>query len=287
VRKALCRSSFFAAVALAARSLLASRALPLTQQRRPIAFRLQGLTALWISVSLALAAFLFPFSLASAQTTQDDQLPGTTVLETVFVGGAPRDALVYLPASRPSDSPVPMILFLHGNGGDMIKSIRMYGVREEAERAGIIAVFPNGSPVTLVNGGTGCCGWNDGRPIWGDFQPPDDVSFVSQLLDLLIPKYNVDTNRVFAAGMSNGGFMTHRLACELSDRFAAIAVGSGHAMRLSAQLRTQCLSSSFMELMTLCYRTRGVSTLVAYSFRPRRMSPNSGQHSMDVRRTLN
>jgi polyhydroxybutyrate depolymerase len=120
-----------------------------------------------------------------------------------------------------------MILFFHGNGENTLDAVRRYGVREEAERAGMIAVFPNGSPAPLVNGQPGCCGWNDGRPIWGDFQPPDDVSFVSQLLDLLIGKYNVDPNRVFAAGMSNGGFMTFRLACELSDRFAAIAVGSG------------------------------------------------------------
>ena len=62
----------------------------------------------------------------------------------------------------------------------------------------------------------GCCGYARDKDI-------DDVDFISTVLDYLMENYAVDTTRVYATGMSNGGFMAYRLACELSDRIAAIA----------------------------------------------------------------
>ncbi|MBK9457533.1 MAG: hypothetical protein IPO24_19130 [Bacteroidetes bacterium] len=66
---------------------------------------------------------------------------------------------------------------------------------------------------------------------WNIFGAPgtgvDDVAFLSALIDSLDAEYNIDLNRVYSTGMSNGGFMSHALACELSNRIAAIASVTG------------------------------------------------------------
>ena len=156
-----------------------------------------------------------PRAVAAAQS---DPLLGSTVLEMLEVDGIVRQALVYVPTSLPANTPAPLVMFLHGNGIDMLYAVRGFGIREEAERAGFIALFPNGTAPAM-----GCCAFNQGSPIWGDKQPPDDVRFIAQLLDLVESKYPIDQDRVYSTGISNGASMSYRLACELSDRFAGVA----------------------------------------------------------------
>ena len=72
--------------------------------------------------------------------------------------------------------------------------------------------------------------WNDGRndaTSRSSAERVDDVLLISTLIDHLKELYSIDTNRVFATGMSNGGMMTERLGCELSDKIAAIAAVAG------------------------------------------------------------
>jgi polyhydroxybutyrate depolymerase len=137
------------------------------------------------------------------------------------VGASQREAIVYVPARLPA-AKVPAILMLHGNGGTAT-GVRSVGFREEADRLGFVAVFPDGTKRPNEQ----CCSWNDGRPLWGTQEPPDDVQFFSGLLDLLLAKYPVDPNRVYLTGWSNGAFMSYRLVCELSERIAAIAAVGG------------------------------------------------------------
>lgn len=173
-----------------------------------------------VAIGLGTAfAPLFTGLTPPALAAQGDRLPGTTTLETVESNGVTRHALVYVPTSLPTNTPAPLVIFLHGGGIDMLYAIRGFGVREEAERAGFIALFPNGTAPAM-----GCCAFNNGAPQWGDKQPPDDVAFVDRLLDHVMSKYRVDPDRVFATGMSNGAAMSSRLACELSHRFAGVAV---------------------------------------------------------------
>ncbi len=113
---------------------------------------------------------------------------------------------------------------LHGNGNTADAVRNFWGLREEADRLGFVVVFPNGTFRKLDNN---CCGWNDGRALWGDQTPPDDIAFFTALFDFLPTKYPVDAKRVYLAGWSNGGFMSFRIACELSDRIAGVASGSG------------------------------------------------------------
>jgi polyhydroxybutyrate depolymerase len=106
---------------------------------------------------------------------------------------------------------------LHGGGGTAKGMIPIVGGGFEpiADREGFLVVYPDGIEKR----------WNDGRT---DFQPPeqlavDDVGFIAAILDQLEATYTVDKNRVYSTGISNGGFMSFRLACDLSDRFVAIA----------------------------------------------------------------
>jgi polyhydroxybutyrate depolymerase len=182
---------------------------------------MKGICRFAIIVVVGLATGVAPFVGVAPRTVaaQSAQPPGTTILETVESNGLTRHALVYVPTSLPANTPAPLVLFLHGNGIDMLYAIRGFGIREEAERAGFIALFPNGTAPAM-----GCCAFNNGAPIWGDKQPPDDVAFVDRLLDHVMSKYRVDPDRVYSTGISNGGGMSSRLACELSHRITGVAV---------------------------------------------------------------
>jgi polyhydroxybutyrate depolymerase len=68
--------------------------------------------------------------------------------------------------------------------------------------------------------------WNDGRPTAPNQLGINDVGFFNQMCDYMINNYSVDAKKIYATGISNGGFMSTRLGCELSNRIAAIAVNA-------------------------------------------------------------
>jgi polyhydroxybutyrate depolymerase len=182
---------------------------------------MRGIIRFVAIAAVGLGTAFAPLVAGSPQTAiaaQGDQLPGTTTLETVEVNGVTRYSLVYVPSTRPTNARAPLVISVHGGSIDMLYGIRGFGIREEAERAGFIALFPNGTAP-----GASCCNWNDGFFQWGEKQPPDDVKFISELLDVVTEKYQIDPDRIYATGISNGGGMSYRLACELSDRLAGIA----------------------------------------------------------------
>jgi polyhydroxybutyrate depolymerase len=135
--------------------------------------------------------------------------------------GAPRTFRVHVPPGYDGSEPRPLVLMFHGGGGSGRQfeqaSSRMNPI---ADREGFIAVYPDGSGALQTWNGGGCCGYAVTNDV-------DDVGFVSALLDHLEAALCIDTQRVFASGMSNGGIMSHRLACELAGRFAAIAPVAG------------------------------------------------------------
>ncbi len=137
--------------------------------------------------------------------------------------GRERHYLVYRPhGTLGSDKRLPVVLLFHGGGG------RAEGIRTAsqmnsvAERYGFIVVYPEGTGLTRLltyNAGS-CCGYAVREHV-------DDVGFVRQLIDELPKHYPVDKERVYASGFSNGAMLCYRLACELSDKIAAIAPVSG------------------------------------------------------------
>jgi polyhydroxybutyrate depolymerase len=146
------------------------------------------------------------------------------VERTVVSGGATRSYRVHIPPSLPADAPVPVVLVLHGGGGNARNAAAMTGMDAAADRNGFLAVYPNGSGflrdrLLTWNAGA-CCGWAVQEKV-------DDTAFVRRALDALSDEWRVDGRRVFATGISNGGMMSYRLGCELADRIAAIAPVAG------------------------------------------------------------
>ena len=139
--------------------------------------------------------------------------------------GRTRIYRTYVPSNLP-DGPVPLLLAFHGGTGWGKQFERNSGFDELAEANGFLVVYPDGvgsgvdeTTNRTWNGGE-CCGAAARNNI-------NDVAFVAQLIDTLQEDHNVDANRVFAAGHSNGGILSYRLACELSDRIVAVGLQAG------------------------------------------------------------
>ena len=141
--------------------------------------------------------------------------------------GYQRSYRVHVPASYRPSVPTALVLSLHGGGGNMDYQANdaYYGQISKSEQAGFIAVFPNGysklpgGKLATWNAGHCCGAARDGMS--------DDVGFIRALVQRLQTQLNIDHQRIFANGMSNGGMMSYRLACELPDVFRAIASVAG------------------------------------------------------------
>lgn len=141
---------------------------------------------------------------------------------TLCVDGLRRSYLVYVPQAMDPAAQWPVILAFHGAGANARQMLRLTGLNEKADHSRFVVVYPEGTgvgPLKSFNGG------GRGGPMAE--RDVDDVSFTSALLDDLASLIPVDSCRVFATGISNGGMMCHRLAAELPERIAAIAPVAG------------------------------------------------------------
>ena len=119
------------------------------------------------------------------------------------------------------DLRVPLVLVLHGGGGNGPNAEKMTGFTEKAIKENFIAVYPEGASRSRLSrlhtwNAVHCCGYAMEKKV-------DDVGFIHALLDKLMADYPVDAKRIYVTGLSNGGMMAHRLGIELSFRIAAIA----------------------------------------------------------------
>lgn len=130
------------------------------------------------------------------------------------VDGMTRTALVHVPPQKAGILGLPVVLAFHGRLGDGAAMQRLGHLDAVADDNGFLAVYPDGYQRS----------WNDGRADTpANRAKIDDGAFVRTLLKRLARDYAVNPDRVYATGMSNGGFLTQRLGCELAGTFAAIA----------------------------------------------------------------
>ena len=130
------------------------------------------------------------------------------------VDGNARSFIVYLPTGYNNAGKMPLIFAIHGGSGTPEGMINIANFKTIADRDKVVLVYPAG----IQNN------WNDGRPTTPNQLGINDVSFFNQMCDYMINNYSVDGTKIYATGISNGGFMSSRLGCELSNRIAAIAV---------------------------------------------------------------
>ncbi len=141
-----------------------------------------------------------------------------TLYDSIKVAGLERQYILYVPASYSPTTPAPLVLNFHGYTSNDFEQMYYGDFRPIADTAGFLVVHPMGTVDILGN-----THWNVG---WGT-SSVDDVGFTSALIDSLSAQYNINQDRIYSTGMSNGGFMSYTLACELSERIAAIASVTG------------------------------------------------------------
>ncbi|MDI1436879.1 extracellular catalytic domain type 1 short-chain-length polyhydroxyalkanoate depolymerase [Polyangium sorediatum] len=141
---------------------------------------------------------------------------------TITTSGEERSFRVHVPPGYDAATPVAVVLAFHGYTESIDDFASRTHYAEAVDERGHIVVFPRGKApfgVPAWNAGT-CCGTSQ-------VQNTPDVPFVRDMLDRIEQDYCVDPKRIHATGFSNGGMLSHRLACELADRIASIGAVSG------------------------------------------------------------
>ncbi|MBC7776456.1 MAG: T9SS type A sorting domain-containing protein [Phycisphaerae bacterium] len=162
-----------------------------------------------------LALLLSPAPSFSQQTLED----------TILSDGIQRSFRIHIPATYSGQTPVPLVFMLHGWPMTAFEMEQFTGFDAVSDTANFILVYPNGSV------------WPAGKFYWNVYPVNEmsEVNFISRLIDTLTLHYNIDPNRIYASGASNGGFMCYELACKLSNRIAAVASVVGSTMLSSMQ----------------------------------------------------
>ena len=159
-------------------------------------------------------------SVSGAQACSRTSIPtgtaGVTSPQTMYVAGAMRSYLLHIPAHYDTIRRAPLVILLHGHGESAANFEKYTGMSTKADAEGFIVVYPQalGNP-------------SDWHTAIDGPRKRDDIAFVRQIINQLESTYRIDHRRIYAAGHSNGGIMTYRLASTLSDKLAAVGVTAG------------------------------------------------------------
>lgn len=141
--------------------------------------------------------------------------------------GGDRPVTAQFPDDYDPAQSYPLLIQLHGFGSNASQTGAFFDTADTAASRGVITLTPEG----LVNG--------DGRRFWNATEMccdwgnsgVDDVAYLTDLMDEAIEKYAVDPERIYFVGLSNGAFMSHRMACEKSDRIQGIISFNGASFK--------------------------------------------------------
>ncbi|MFL2997230.1 MAG: dockerin type I domain-containing protein [Candidatus Neomarinimicrobiota bacterium] len=173
--------------------------------------------------------------------------------------------------SYPENSlePCPLIINMHGFGGNALGQRFSSEMDDYALPQGVAVVYPQGLGAS----------WSVGT-FWTSFNYADDVDFISQMIDKIAQDYSIDLNRVYATGMSNGGYMAYELGCELSHKIAAFGSVTGNFMLNDDQ---NCILEKEIPIMHI----HGTSDLVVDYYPPSFDQALTVSESMDYWNSIN
>ena len=137
---------------------------------------------------------------------------------TIQYANGNRDYTIHVPMSYTGSARVPLLIDMHGSGQNAANQMGTSGWNGKADKSGFIVVYPNALNARW-NAGT-CCSPSVEQNV-------DDVGFLRAVVQKVQKDGCIDSKRVYASGLSGGGLMSYRLACEAADVFAAVAPVSG------------------------------------------------------------
>jgi len=147
--------------------------------------------------------------------------PGNSTAMLTHDGRA-REYMIHVPSSYTGSSPVPFVIDIHGLTSSDSAQAGLSGWRAKSDQVGFIVVHPQGLGNSW-NGGDLCCGSSQSSGV-------DDEGFMRAIVTKISEQACINMKRVYATGLSNGGAMSHLLACNAADVFAAtapISMGNG------------------------------------------------------------
>jgi len=171
-----------------------------------------------------ISSFLFIVILISCEELfemSSEDLQGRGLLtKSLTHDGVERTYIIYIPNSYNEDNEHALMFNFHGFGGRAADFLYSADMRSQAERDKFIIVYPQGTELG------GFPHWNSSAPSADNKSSADDIGFVEKLITKISMDYSVNSDRIYAAGFSNGGFFSYYLACN-SDKFAAIGSVAG------------------------------------------------------------
>jgi polyhydroxybutyrate depolymerase len=165
-----------------------------------------------VTASSRVAIFAAIVLVAATLASSLPAAAGEAVAHTIDVNGVSRNYLLYAPPGQ-SGKRMPAFIMMHGSGSSATQQERYSNFDAFAQAHGLVVMYPNGIDKH----------WNDGRVI-GHESMADDIGFIKAMLAEVIAQGSIDPRRVYAAGISNGGFMAQHMACVMPDALAGIAV---------------------------------------------------------------
>ncbi|HEX7958342.1 MAG TPA: PHB depolymerase family esterase [Terriglobales bacterium] len=141
---------------------------------------------------------------------------------TLSFGGVTRAYLLHVPTNFQPNSSA-LVVGLHGSHGSGLEMSQNTDLNSTADKNGFAVAYP----YSLVSPGAGFTEWNEFFNQSYGSNPPDDVGFIRQVITTLQAELHPDPKRIYVTGLSNGGFMAHRVGIQLSDMVAAIGVVEG------------------------------------------------------------
>lgn len=165
-------------------------------------------------IKAATILFVLLITILFTGCTQRDSASSQTQIRSLVYDGLTRSYRIHTPAN--TNKYTALLLVLHGGGGTAKhteEELTKKGFNTLSDKYKFVVVYPNGIEKR----------WNDGRTLNNPVTHINDVGFLTKLIDDTTKEFNIDTNRVFVTGISNGGQMSYRLACERTEKITAIA----------------------------------------------------------------
>jgi polyhydroxybutyrate depolymerase len=176
--------------------------------------------ALMVMLSLSTAHTAAPSQAQTADACAGRPAPAPGLTEHTFDhNGLTRSYLLYTPASLEPATPAPVVFSMHGFASNARQQVQFTGWNDVADEGGFLVVYPQGLGAPPR--------WNAGSLGRLDPGAADDVGFLTALAAHLVETLCIDPARIYANGMSNGGGMAYRLACEAGEVFAAFGGVAG------------------------------------------------------------